>query len=140
MNTKEIPVWLIVLITALVAGGAVYLLTGKDQSAPSLTVENSIAEATASSREYAVMGRELWSAFSCSSWASILEDEVEQGRLFMYGYSQGHEFLLGQLFAFAQDSALDEVFTTNGEYNSTDMQKIIAQNKFTDSNCELIGE
>ena len=51
-----------------------------------------------------------------------------------------HEFILGQLFAFAQDSALDEVFTTNGEYNSTDMQKIIAQNKFTDSNCELIGE
>lgn len=172
MPTKETPIWLVVLITALVVGGAVYLLTAQEQSANTIANTESVSTGTASSREYAVMGRELWSAFQCSSWASIFEDNSEQERLFLYGYSQGqkflkaiednkiasedfeeevpvavslslqgptHEFILGQIFAFAQDQALEDVFTTNGDYNPADIQKIIAQNEFTNSNCRLIG-
>lgn len=46
-----------------------------------------------SSKEYAVMGREAWSAFRCSSWASINNDAKEQERLFLFGYEKGQKFL-----------------------------------------------
>lgn len=46
-----------------------------------------------SSKEYAVMGREVWSAFSCGAWASINNQTDDQERLFLFGYDSGTQFL-----------------------------------------------
>lgn len=50
------------------------------------------------------------------------------------------EFILGRVFENAQENALDEVFTTNNNFNPEDLQKSIAENKFRDNNCQLIGK
>lgn len=48
---------------------------------------------TQSSKEYALMGREVWSSFECSAWADTNDDEKEQQRLFLFGYERGKIFL-----------------------------------------------
>jgi len=125
-----------------------------------------------SSKDYSMMGKIAWSAFECSSLASVAEDEKEQRRLFMIGYEQGKQFLdaliakkinqsdlssivpsgfvmliegptpdfvLGRLFAATQENALDGVFVSEGKYNPKDLQKIIAERRFHERNCRLIG-
>lgn len=46
-----------------------------------------------SSKEYAMMGRTVWSAFECSSLASESNNPKEQDRLFKLGYRQGNKFI-----------------------------------------------
>ncbi len=48
---------------------------------------------THSSGEYALMGKELWSAWQCSTWASISKNTKDQERLFLLGYNRGKTFL-----------------------------------------------
>lgn len=172
MQTQESKIGLAVIITAIVVGGAVYYFAGaKNPESASPKKENS--SFTQSSKEYAVMGREVWSAFECSAWASKVDDLKEAERLFMFGYEQGQkflgalkaekikqedisqevpigvtlllqgpseEFILGRIYETAQTEALDEVFKTGNEYNSEELQKSIAGNKFRDGNCQLIGK
>jgi hypothetical protein len=50
------------------------------------------------------------------------------------------DFILGRIFEFAQKHALREVYQTGEKFNSDEVQKIIAGNKFRDGNCRLIGK
>jgi len=50
------------------------------------------------------------------------------------------DFMLGRIFGGALENALKDVFITNEKYNSEEIQKIIAENKFQKQNCELIGK
>ena len=122
------------------------------------------------------MGRELWSAVACSTWASHFGDQKEAERLFLFGYGQGKKFLgaaragkitdedfrqevpmgismslagpnddfiLGVISTNVQEDALEEVFYTNYDktkLNPDDLQKSIAENKYRDGNCQLIGK
>lgn len=45
------------------------------------------------SKDFAVMARESWSAFECSSLASVSSNAKEQERLFLFGYDQGKKFI-----------------------------------------------
>jgi hypothetical protein len=45
------------------------------------------------SRDCAHKGRAMWSAFECSSLASKNGNAEEQGRLFLYGYNEGQQFI-----------------------------------------------
>ena len=45
------------------------------------------------SKEYALMSAEVWSAFSCSVLASKSKNKDEQERLFKYGYKHGLIFI-----------------------------------------------
>lgn len=170
MPTEQSKTGLAIIVTAILVGGLVYYLTSNKGAE---TAEQSNDLSTNTSKEYAVMGRELWSAFQCSSWASIIGEGKEQERLFLFGYAQGEKFLaaakagkienpdinqevpigvtmlvqgptndfiLGRIFEGAQEESLDEVFKTGEEYNSVEMQKIVAGNKFRDGNCGLIGK
>lgn len=49
------------------------------------------------------------------------------------------DFMLGRIYASAQDSALKEVFKTGDHFNSDEEQRIIAVNEFRKLNCQLIG-
>lgn len=172
MQSQELRIGLAVLITAIVVGGGVYYFSGnKNIETANLKQESSVF--TQSSKEYAMMGSELWDAFACSSWSSIIGDAKEQKRLFLFGYNQGQkflsalraekikqedlsqevpigvtmllqgpsdEFILGGIYRAAQDEALKEVFDAGNEFNSDEMQKLIAENKFRDGNCQLIGQ
>jgi len=92
METQQSKIVVAIIITAIVVGGAVYYFMGtKNPETASPKKENS--SFTQSSKEYAVMGREIWSAFECSAWASKVDDSKEAERLFMFGYSQGQKFL-----------------------------------------------
>lgn len=97
MQSQTTKIVLAVLVTAAIAiGGTYYFLsTNKpDSSTPSTAVskqKNTVFNQ--SSKEYAVMGRQVFSAFQCSSWASINKDEREAERLFKYGYEKGQTFL-----------------------------------------------
>jgi len=119
------------------------------------------------------MGRQVFSAFQCSSWALINDDQDEAERLFVYGYEQGQkflgalsaqkikqedissqvpigvtmllqgpneEFILGRIHSSAEEEALDEVFKTGDDFNDDKLQKIIANNKYRNGNCELLGK
>jgi hypothetical protein len=37
----------------------------------------------------------MWSAWMCSQYASLMEDEAEKERLFLLGYNAGKQFLAG---------------------------------------------
>jgi hypothetical protein len=39
------------------------------------------------------LGRVMWSAFQCSTFAEMSENKKEQGRLFKVGYKAGRQFL-----------------------------------------------
>lgn len=166
----------VILITALVAGGITFILTKNESTVsvePQDIATSSSPSLTGTSKEYAVMGRELWSALQCAAWASKAEEEGQEERLFTYGYEQGkrflkaleagkieqedisnevpigvtwllqgptHEFILGRLYESSYDDALKEVFKTDEEFNSDELQKIIAADKFRGGNCELIGK
>src|SRR5688500_17536244 len=47
----------------------------------------------ARSKEYALMGRDAWTAFACASLAGQAKDVKEFERLFTFGYGQGQKFL-----------------------------------------------
>lgn len=49
------------------------------------------------------------------------------------------DFMLGRIFEGALDSALDDVYKTGENFNSDEMQKSIAKDKFWKQNCQLIG-
>ncbi len=172
MQSQEIKIGLAILITVIVVGGGAYFLWG-NKGPEIVNLEKNNSAFTQSSKEYAVMGSELWNAFACSSWASITGDTREQEKLFLFGYNQGQkflsalraekikqedlsqevpigvtmllqgpsdEFILGGIYRAAQDEALKEVFNTDNKFNSDEMQKLIAGNKFRDGNCQLIGQ
>lgn len=50
------------------------------------------------------------------------------------------DFILGQVYKYAFDSAIDGVFTTGKAWNSDEMQQTIATDKFWNQNCHLIGK
>ena len=50
------------------------------------------------------------------------------------------DFMLGRVFEGALDSALEDVYKTGEQFNSDEMQKTIAENKFWNQNCQLIGK
>ena len=43
--------------------------------------------------EKAGLGRTMWSAFQCATYAELSKDEKEQGRLFLIGVKAGRDFL-----------------------------------------------
>ncbi len=45
------------------------------------------------SKEHALRAAVAWSAFECSSLASMSKDAAEQERLFLYGLEQGRRFI-----------------------------------------------
>ena len=176
MEKEQSKIGVAILITAIVVGGAVYYFTNSKAAQETTSTKQENSSYNQSSKEYAVMGRELWSAFSCSTWASHFGDQKEAERLFLFGYEQGKKFLgaaraekitdedfrqevpigismslagpnddfiLGVISTNVQDEALDEVFYTNydrSKLNSDDLQKSIAENKYRDGNCQLIGK
>ena len=99
MQLQITKIVLAVIITAVVASSGTYyfLSTKKTESPASPTVsikqEDKNISYNLSSEEYAIMGRQVFSAFQCSSWASINKDEGEAERLFKYGYEKGQTFL-----------------------------------------------
>lgn len=99
MQSQTMKIVLAVIITAVVAsGGTFYFLsTSKTKTHTSSAVEEKQKAKEVvynlTSKEYATMGRQVFSAFQCSSWASINDDQAEAERLFMYGYEQGQKFL-----------------------------------------------
>jgi len=175
MEKEQSKIGLAILITAIVVGGAVYYFTNLKTSSETIGVKQENNSYNQSSKEYAVMGLEFWSAFSCSSWASYSGDQKEAERLFLFGYEKGKKFLgaaragkitdddfqqevpigismslagpnddfiLGVIFSNVQENALEEVFYTNYDktmINSDDLQKSIAENKYRNGNCQLIG-
>lgn len=180
MQSQTTRIILAIFITAIIASGGTYyfLNTNKIEftipSAENANKENVVFNQ--GSKEYAVMGRELWSAFSCSTWASHFENQKEAERLFLFGYEQGKiflgavrtgkvtdedfqqevpigismslagpndDFILGVIYTNIQDEALEEVFYTNYDktkLNSEDLQKSIAESKYRDGNCQIIGK
>lgn len=50
------------------------------------------------------------------------------------------DFMLGRIFEASQESALEDVFKTGEHYNSKKDRQIIAENKFLEKNCKLIGK
>lgn len=57
----------------------------------SLLLANSVGAQT--SKDLALMGRVSWSAFECSSLASVMNEDKDQERLFALGYQQGKAFI-----------------------------------------------
>lgn len=70
------------------------------------------------------------------------EDLSTQVPMIMLMLLQGPtpDFMLGRVFEAAQDSALEDVFNTDGKYNSEQFQKDLAENKYWKQNCQLIGK
>lgn len=167
-NKREFIIAIIFLLIGLVIA---YFVKTKAPATISPKIENS--SFNQSSKDYAVMGLETWTAFECSSLASKVDDSKEAGRLFIFGYEKGkkfigalkaekikqedidqkvpigvimllqgpsEEFILGRIYSFAEEEALGEVFKTDNEFNSSELQKSIAENKFRESNCQLIGK
>ncbi|MGY1410873.1 hypothetical protein ACW5EG_15030 [Luteimonas sp. A611] len=49
------------------------------------------------------------------------------------------DFILGRIYAAAEENALKDVYRTDEVFNSEATQELIAFNKFTRSNRQLIG-
>lgn len=171
MQPEQSKVMSAVVITAIIVGGGAYYLWGnKDVPSPNQEEKTAL---TGSSQEYAVMGRESFSAFQCSVLASVMGDVQEEERLFTFGYEQGEkflnalsenkitdedisnevpvgitwvlggpsiEFMLGRVYTSASDAALENIYPTDGTYNSEDLRKSMAENDFNEGNCQLIGK
>jgi hypothetical protein len=104
MQSQTTKFLLAIIITAIVAvGGTYYFLNNQRFERQTLSNDDGISKTTESeqenivlnksSKEYAVMSREMFSAFECSFWASVIEDSEEAERLFTSGYKLGKEFL-----------------------------------------------
>jgi len=152
---------------------SIYFFNNAQKNEKGVYVEDKTISLTQTSKEYAVMGGSIWSAFECSSLASFIDDLEEQDRLFSWGYEQGKifiealnrdqikqediskevpigvilllqgpssDFILGRIYEVAQDNALEDVFMTGENYNSDEIQKIAATNKFGEANCNIIGK
>ena len=50
------------------------------------------------------------------------------------------DFMLGRIFEVAQESALEDVFKSGGNFNSEETQLTLAKTKFRKLNCQLIGK
>ncbi|KKP32977.1 MAG: hypothetical protein A2561_02060 [Candidatus Staskawiczbacteria bacterium RIFOXYD1_FULL_32_13] len=172
MQSKKIEIVVAISITAIIVS-SVWLSFYKSPSSEITNFEQKNTALTLSSKEYAIMGSQMWGAFSCSVWASHINDTNEAERLFLFGYSKGQtflkalkadkieqkdissevpigvtlslqgpteEFILGRIHSLSEEEALDEVFKNGNDFNSEEMQKIIAGNKFRDGNCQLVGK
>lgn len=91
MQSEQSKVMSAIVITAIIVGGGAYYLWGNKDVAPANQHEEAVL--SGSSQEYAVMGRESFSAFQCSVLASVMSDAQEEERLFTFGYEQGKKFL-----------------------------------------------
>lgn len=176
MATQNLKIIFSIVITALVVGSIVYFFTNKKIIEPNLETATEQSKSdifSQTSKEYAVMGRQAWSAFECSAWASKIGEDKEAERLFNFGYDQGkkflgalkvgkinqedissevpigvtmllqgptEEFILGRIYETCQEEALKDVFNSGDQYNTEELQKSIAENKFMDANCQLIGK
>lgn len=176
MEKEQPELRIAIFLTAILVGGATYYFTNSKILSETTSTRKDVSSYDQSSEEYAVMGGEVWSAFSCSTWASHFGDEKEAERLFLFGYDQGKKFLgalragkitdedfrqkvpigislslsgpsddfiLGVISTNNQEDALEKVFYTNYDktrLNSQDLQKSIAENKYRDGNCRLIGK
>lgn len=92
MQIQEQKIWRAVLATVVITGGIVFYFT-RSQNFESATPKQQNTVFTQTSKEYAAIGKQLWSAFSCSTWASHSGDQKEAERLFLFGYEQGKKFL-----------------------------------------------
>ncbi|MBU2566162.1 hypothetical protein KKG46_01225 [Patescibacteria group bacterium] len=101
---KLIYFTLIVSLALLAAGCNSFSKTGIDysnsqQMKPMDGVQQYTSDRTQqknldkTSLEYARMSRISWSAFQCSMWASLIDDDEEAERQFKLGYKKGIEFL-----------------------------------------------
>jgi hypothetical protein len=122
-----------------------------------------------SSRDFAVMGRSVWSAFECSSLASTMRNPNEQERLFQLGYKNGLAFIaaiqaqkierehiteevpIGVMFLLegpTPDFILGRIYeAAQGDaHNGVDLlgaanvQKTQAQGRYDKQNCRLLGD
>ena len=50
------------------------------------------------------------------------------------------DFMLGRIYASAQNSALKNVFNTGNHLNSGEEQRVIAVQEFLRLGCEMVGE
>ncbi len=97
MENESNKVLIAIVATAVIVGGGMYYFLNNDSTntntsaTKSSQTENVNFDQT--SKEYAVMGRQAWSAFECASLASVIGDVEEQERLFLFGYEQGKKFL-----------------------------------------------
>lgn len=97
MENESNKILIAIVATAVIVGGGTYYFLNNDSTdvntnaTKSSQTENVNFDQT--SKEYAVMGRQAWSAFECASLASVTGDVEEQERLFLFGYEQGKKFL-----------------------------------------------
>lgn len=112
MEAKQSKIGFTIIITAIIVGGISYYFWGNKnlETAKKVSQNQESVVFNMSSKEYAVMGREIWNVIQCSSWASINNDVKEQERLFSFGYEKGQKFL-GALKAekIKQDDVSSEV-------------------------------
>ena len=50
------------------------------------------------------------------------------------------DFMLGRIFEGAVETGLRGVYKTGDQFNSEELQTVVAQNKFRKQNCKLIGK
>jgi hypothetical protein len=97
MENESNKILISIVVTAVIVGGGVYYFLNNDSTNTNTdTTTSSQTESVnlnKTSKEYAVMGRQAWSAFECASLASVTGDVEEQERLFLFGYEQGKKFL-----------------------------------------------
>ena len=93
MKNEQSKIGIAIVITAIVVGGAVHYFTNLNTVKETVDIKQVNNSYDKSSKEYAVMSRQLWSAFLCSAWAAHTDDREEAERLFLYGYEQGEQFL-----------------------------------------------
>jgi hypothetical protein len=49
------------------------------------------------------------------------------------------DFILGRIYESAQSNALKNIYNVGDHFNSEEEQELAASNKFSSSNCQLIG-
>ncbi len=67
-----------------------------------------------------------------------LSEEVPIGFILLLA-GPSSDFVLGRVFENAQNEALKGVLRSGDQLNPDDLQKMLAQSKFTKQNCQLLG-
>lgn len=69
------------------------------------------------------------------------EDISREAPLIMMMLLQGPtpDFMLGRVFEAAMEAAFEGVYETNGNFNDDDIQVMLAESKFQEQNCSLVG-
>lgn len=92
MTTRQyIQIFLFLALILLGLFGLYHLSDTTSQKAK-IHIVNS-PSSSKSSREYAIMGRQAWAAFSCSILSIYTKKPKESDRLFLYGYNRAKIFL-----------------------------------------------